>query len=90
MRLAFSAGLLCFSAAAAAQNSQTGRLLYETYCGQCHYERLHDRDPSRSRVKSLQDLRAQVARWAGNTGRIFTQDELADVVEYLNSSHYHF
>ncbi|HEV8107371.1 MAG TPA: hypothetical protein VGP97_07580 [Burkholderiales bacterium] len=40
MRLA-SLSFLFFPAVAWAQDPAPGRLLYETYCGGCHYERVH-------------------------------------------------
>jgi mono/diheme cytochrome c family protein len=69
-----------------AQDLQRGRLLYETHCATCHTEKLHGRD--RTVVKSMADLRDQVARWAKQTKRSFTLDELEDVALYLNQSHY--
>jgi mono/diheme cytochrome c family protein len=74
--------------AAAAQDAGRGRLLYETHCGTCHYERVHQR--IKSDVKDLADLRDTVARWASQTKHNFTLDELEDVVTYLNESHYRF
>ncbi|TAK86816.1 MAG: hypothetical protein EPO20_06200 [Betaproteobacteria bacterium] len=71
---------------AAAQDAGRGRALYETHCGGCHYERVHER--TRSDIKSLGELRAAVAKWAPQSKRNFTPDELADIVEYLNVSHY--
>lgn len=73
---------------AAAQDSGRGRLLYETHCGTCHYERVHQR--IKSDVKELADLRDTVARWASQTKHNFTLEELEDVVTYLNESHYRF
>jgi mono/diheme cytochrome c family protein len=73
---------------AAAQDAGRGRALYETHCLACHYERIHKRDPSRSLVKSLDDLRAEVAGRAAMTRRPFTREDLEDVTEYLNRSHY--
>jgi hypothetical protein len=87
MRLA-SLLLLAFPLAAAAQDAAPGRILYETHCGGCHYERVHQR--IRSEVRDLADLRDTVARWAGQTKRNFTLDELENVVQYLNESHYRF
>jgi mono/diheme cytochrome c family protein len=81
------AALLPF--AAAAQDAERGRLLYQTHCGGCHYERMHD-ERLRPAVRDLADLREMVAQWAPQTKRSFTLDELADVVEYLNRSHYRF
>lgn len=89
MRPASLAVLLAFSPPLFAQgDAANGRMLYETYCGVCHYERVHQR--LRSEVKDLADLRDMVARWAPQTKRQFTLDEREDVVEYLNVSHYRF
>jgi hypothetical protein len=87
MRLA-SFFVLLIPAAAWGQDAAPGRLLYETHCGGCHYERVHQR--IRSDVKGLADLRDTVARWAAQTKRQFTLDELESVVQYLNESHYRF
>jgi mono/diheme cytochrome c family protein len=74
---------------AAAQDADRGRVLYQTYCGGCHYERIHD-ERLRPAVRDLEDLRDMVSQWAPQTKRSFTLDELADIVEYLNQSHYRF
>ena len=83
---AISLLFLLLPAAASAQDAERGRLLYQTYCGGCHYERVHDR--LRSEVKDLSDLRDMVARWAPQTKRRFTLDEREDITQYLNESHY--
>jgi mono/diheme cytochrome c family protein len=81
--------LLCGAASAAgAQDAARGRVLYETYCGACHYERVHDR--LRPAVKELSELRDMVALWAPQTKRTYTLDELESIVQYLNESHYRF
>ena len=81
--------LLCaLSSAAWSQEVEQGRVLYQTYCGGCHYERVHQR--TRSEVKDLSDLRDMVARWAPQTKRTYTLDELDAIVQYLNDSHYRF
>jgi mono/diheme cytochrome c family protein len=87
MRLA-SLLILLVPAMAWAQDAPRGRMLYETYCGICHYERVHQR--TKSDVKDIADLRDTVVRWAAQTKRQFTLDELEDVVQYLNQSHYRF
>jgi mono/diheme cytochrome c family protein len=74
--------------AASAQDPASGRMLYETYCGGCHYERVHQR--MRSEVRDLADLRDTVARWSRQTKRSYTLDELESIVQYLNESHYRF
>ena len=73
---------------AAAQDPDRGKLVYETQCGGCHYERVHQRERSKSRVHTLSDLRDEVVLRAGQTGRPFTLEDLEDVAEYLNRSYY--
>jgi mono/diheme cytochrome c family protein len=80
--------ILLLPLAVSAQDSAPGRALYETHCGGCHYERVHDR--LRSEVKDLSDLRDMVARWAPQTKRTYTPAELESIVQYLNESHYRF
>jgi len=82
--------LLAFAASAQAQDAGRGRLLYETHCLSCHYERIHKRDASRSLVKSMPQLRQEVADRAATTGRPFAAGDLDDIAEYLNRSHYRF
>jgi mono/diheme cytochrome c family protein len=73
---------------AAAQDALRGRQWYETQCGSCHYERVHQRERSRSAVQTLATLRAEVARWALQTKAPMTAQDIDDIVEYLNRSHY--
>src|SRR5688500_1668152 len=74
---------LCVSAQ---EDTQRGRVLYETHCGACHYERLHDR--THTKISQLADLRDEVSRWAQQTRRQFSLDEREGMVQYLNESHY--
>ena len=71
-----------------AQDAQRGKLLYETHCVTCHYERIHNRDPARSLVRSFTQLRLEVAQRAAGTGQRFTVEDLDDIAEYLNKTHY--
>ena len=88
MRIVGFLALLGWALSAPGQDAQRGRLLYETHCGACHYERLHDR--MRTKIGQLADLRDEVGRWAPQTGRRFTLDEREEMVQYLNESHYRF
>ena len=87
MRLALLV-LSCAASSAWPQDAARGRLLYETHCGGCHYERVHDR--LRPAVRELSELRDMVAMWAPQTKRTYTLDELESIVQYLNESHYRF
>ncbi|MBC7804259.1 MAG: hypothetical protein H7Y16_10315 [Candidatus Parcubacteria bacterium] len=88
VKIAGFLALLGWALSAAAQDPQRGRLLYETHCGACHYERVHDR--KKTTIQHLADLRDEVGRWAPQTGRRFTLDEREELVQYLNESHYRF
>lgn len=82
--------LLLFACAlpAQAQDAVRGKVLYETHCLGCHYERIHKRDPSRSVVRTLAQLRLEVVRRAEQTGQRFALEDVDDMAEYLNASHY--
>jgi hypothetical protein len=82
------AAVVAVSLPAAGQDAARGKLLYEAYCLGCHYERIHDRDRSRSLVRSLPQLKAEVAKRAELTGQRFALEDLEDIAEYLNRSHY--
>ena len=75
---------------AAAQDAVRGRQLYETHCGGCHYERVHERARELMLVKSLAELRVEVVRRAQQARHRFTIEDLDDLAEYLNRSHYKF
>jgi mono/diheme cytochrome c family protein len=75
---------------ASAQDAQRGKLVYETQCLSCHYERIHKRDPSRSLIRSQAQLRVEVAERAALTRQRFTIEDLDDIAEYLNRTHYRF
>ena len=81
--------ILLLPLAAFAQDVERGRLLYQTHCGGCHYERTHQ-ERLRPAVRDLEGLRDMVARWAPQTKRTYTLDELDDIVQYLNETHYRF
>jgi mono/diheme cytochrome c family protein len=78
--LAFVAG------SAAGSDAARGKVLYETHCGSCHYERLHRRESSR--INSLAALKLEVVKWSRETGRSFAVQELDDIAEHLNRTHY--
>jgi len=86
--LALAAALA--AAPAAAEDAERGRALYETHCGGCHYERVHQRPRERSLVHSHAQLRAEVARRAALVARRFTVEEIDDIAAYLDRSHYRF
>ena len=87
---AFIALGLAVAAPAAAEDAARGKRLYETHCGGCHYEKLHERPRERSRVHSLAQLRVEVVERAKGVAHRFTLEDLDDLAAYLNQSHYRF
>ncbi len=90
MRMLIASLLMVVALPAAAADAARGRILYQTHCLTCHYERLHERPRERSRVHTLTQLRIEVAERAALTGQRFTVDDLDDIAAYLNASHYSF
>lgn len=86
MRFASALAAALLAGGAQAQDADHGRLLYETHCGGCHYERVHQR--TKTEIRSLAALRAEIARWAAQTPRAFSAEELESIAQYLNRSHY--
>jgi mono/diheme cytochrome c family protein len=87
MRIVIALALM-LAAPAWAQDPQRGKTLYDVHCVACHYERIHQRDPARSLVRTLAQLRVEVAQRAAQSGQRFTIEDLDDIAEYLNRTHY--
>jgi mono/diheme cytochrome c family protein len=88
LALAFACALAALPATA--QDAQRGKALYELNCLTCHYERIHKRDPSKSLVRTQAQLRVEVVNRAALTGKRFTIEDLDDIAEYLDRTHYKF
>lgn len=90
---AMAAALLLIAPASAAPgaggaNAERGHLLYENHCTACHTSVAHVR--AQRKAQSVNDIRKQVLRWSGHLDLQWRADEVADVVDYLNSTYYHF
>lgn len=88
MRVLAAMLLAAIAGTVGAQNAERGKALYETHCFECHYERIHKRDPARSQVRSYPALQAEVGRWAELAKQRLSISDLDDIAEYLNRSHY--
>lgn len=84
------ATLLLVALPAWGQDAARGKQLYETHCGGCHYERVHQRERGRLQVKSPAGLRREVARWAMQLKRPLALEDLDDIAEYLERTYYRF
>lgn len=91
-KLAIALCLFCgmhASAHAQVKRSEArGELLYSTHCAACHASEVHWRE--KRLVKDLSSLKFQVRRWQASIGLAWAEDEIADVVRYLNAAYYGF
>jgi mono/diheme cytochrome c family protein len=72
-----------------AQSAPTGgALLYQTYCIACHDAQVHWR--ARKLARDWASLAAQVRRWQANAGMQWSDEEIDEVVRYLNATIYRF
>jgi mono/diheme cytochrome c family protein len=74
------------AAAASPPDAYRGMRLYDANCGACHSATMHER--MKSKVRDLADLRAEVLRWSAHAQHTFTDQEIDDLVAYLNRWHY--
>lgn len=69
-------------------NETRGELLYSTHCAACHTSEIHWRE--KRLATDLDSLKFQVRRWQASIGLVWTEDEIIDVVGYLNAAYYGF
>ena len=65
-----------------------GRALYENHCTACHTSKVHRRFPPRA--IDLEALRFIVKVWVEENRLSWGPQEIEDVVEYLDRTHYRF
>jgi mono/diheme cytochrome c family protein len=65
-----------------------GRLLYENHCVVCHTSKVHRRIPPAPIDR--QELRLIVTAWAKGQNLRWSETEVLDVVDYLDSTYYRF
>jgi mono/diheme cytochrome c family protein len=79
---------LCAALPASAADAQRGHALHEKHCTACHGSEVYTR-PDR-RVTSLAGLRKQVNRCKHTLEVQWFDDDVEDVVAYLNQTYYRF
>jgi len=65
-----------------------GRMLYENHCMRCHVSVLHVRE--NRRAVSLKELEAWVRHWSEEEKLDWNEEEIVEVVGYLNRQFYRF
>lgn len=73
---------------APAADMARGRALYENHCTVCHTAKVHTR-PDRIPL-NYEELQKIVTRWAKEENLHWSQDEIGDVVWYLNQTKYKY
>jgi hypothetical protein len=80
--------LLAAATPAPAASVDNGKALVAANCTKCHDQRVYTR-PDR-RVTTLDGLNSQVRRCELSLGLKWFDDDIDDVVAYLNQTYYHF
>jgi mono/diheme cytochrome c family protein len=88
----FAVLLVCLgSPAVAAQpkgDTPRGELLYSTHCTACHSAQIHWRD--KKIATDWDSLKAEVQRWQGIAGQVWSDNDIVEVARYLNARYYHY
>lgn len=82
------AGALCCVVAAQAADIENGDDLHFEHCTGCHDSEVYTRDDRK--VRDLAQLGKQVRFCKNTLGVTWFDDEVDDVIAYLNASYYHF
>ena len=73
---------------AVAADKERGRTLYENHCVVCHTPKVHSR-PTRIPL-TIDELRQIVANWAREENLRWSDEDVNDVVWYLNTTRYRY
>lgn len=71
---------------AAYPDAERGELLYENHCSTCHEDHVHMRQGSS--ILTIDEVSAQVERWAKELKLGWNDQDVFDVREYLLSTYY--
>lgn len=70
-------------------DANNGKILYEkAQCAQCHSNDIYTHEDRK--IKNYKKLKKQVAWCAHQHDAVWFEEEVMDVVEYLNKSFYHY
>lgn len=76
------------ASAAGSPDIEHGKTLHETYCLKCHGTKIYTR-PDR-RIQSIDALRNQLERCKTSLGASWPEQDIRDLLHYLNQEFYHF
>ena len=69
-------------------NPGRGRALYENHCLECHESRVHITE--KRKAKTLVQIRTAIWRWMAEKELEWTEEEVTDVLHYLNARYYKY
>jgi mono/diheme cytochrome c family protein len=78
--------LLCGATVTGAWAQTRGELLYGTHCVACHTTQVHWRE--KKQVVDWPSLRAQVRRWQAADRLAWSDDDIEEVAQHLNTLYY--
>ncbi|HTT07277.1 MAG TPA: cytochrome c [Gammaproteobacteria bacterium] len=70
------------------RDARRGELLYSTQCVACHSAQVHWRE--KKLATDWISLQAQVRRWQKSSGAGWSNEDITEVVQYLNTLYYHY
>lgn len=89
MLAALGAALLWMAPLATrAQDIDRGKMLHENHCRMCHESIAYKR--SGHIAKNIEEVRAQVTRWQGNTDLRWSDEDIDNVTAYVAQRYYKF
>ena len=80
--------LFALPAMSLAETFDRGQALYENHCKSCHESWAHAREGREA--SSVDALRKRVAAWSLHSGLDWSDEDVEDVVAYLNRQFYRF
>jgi len=88
MKPSFLLFLVTLTSPALAADIENGEDLHFEHCTGCHGDEVYSREDRK--MKDLAQLGRQVRFCQNAVGATWFDDEVDDVIEYLNKTHYHF
>jgi len=88
MKLMFILFLTVLTGSAQAADIDNGEDLHFEYCTGCHGDEVYTREDRK--MRDLVQLGKQVPFCQNAVGATWFDDEVDDVIEYLNQTYYHF
>lgn len=88
--VAICAALLAVPASAQPTSPLRGMELYENHCTACHASRVHIRDREKRKARSLAQVESWIWHWAKELKLTWTEEEVKEVLAYLNTRYYEY